>query len=156
MSIYTDFDATYGNYYAGIPTGDGTIDVFSGGQIVDNISANDSGIIDGDIVFKTSNIDGGLDTFVNGTKISHTQPNIYGGEDTFSGTEHTHTTIPNEQGGSDVYGEEFHREGTTFANVYGSEDYLHTGGNVSDIMRHEDPLSHAQNLKFPSLDMATI
>lgn len=156
MSIYTDFDAAYGNYYNGIPAGDGTIDVFSGGQVVNNIDMDGSGISNGNIVFKTDNIYGGLDTFVNGTKISYTQPNIYGGEDSYTGTEQTHTTIPNEHGGSDVYGENFHREGTTFANIYGSEDYLHTSGNVSGIMMHEDPLRYAQNLKFPSLDMTTI
>lgn len=154
MSIYTDFDASYGNYYSGLPISNvDTIDIFNEGRIMDNVQMNDSGVIDGNVVFEASNIDGGTDTFVNGSKISHTQPNVYGGEDAYEGTEKAHTTIPNEHGGYDIYDNDFRHEGTTFANVYGSEDYLSNEGTVSEISLYEDPLRHAQEVKFPSFNM---
>ena len=153
MSIYTDFDASYGDYYNGLPAGDGTFEVINGGRVVDNMQINNSGVINGNVVFETNNIDGGTDTFVNGSKISHTQPNIYGGEDTYEDTENTHTTIPNEHGGYDIYDKDFRHEGTTFVNIYGSEDYLSAEGNVSEISLYEDPLSHAQEVKFPPFNM---
>lgn len=156
MSLYTDFDADYGDYHNGIPAADGTVDILNGGTVVDNINVDSSGMVNGDFIFETPNIDGGFDTFVNGAKVSYTQPNVYGGEDTFEETTQTHTTIPNEHDGYDIYGQDFHHEGTTFANVYGTEDYLSDEGNSDEILLHEDPLRFAQNLKFSPLNMSVV
>ena len=154
MSIYTDFDASYGEYYTGIPSVDGTVDIVHSGAVIGQISQNTSGIIDGDVIFQSTNVNGGVDTFTNGVMTSQTQPNIYGGEDTYSGSELSHQTVPNEHGGFDIYSRDFHHDGTTFENVYGSEDYLSTESNANEIMSYNDPLRYAQELKFAPFNVA--
>ena len=151
MSIFTDFDASYsGEYFSGIPTSDGSIDIFSGSTVVDKIAPNANGFVDSDFVFHTPNPEGGMDTFINGKLTTHTQENIFGGENVYKGTELTHTTIPNVQGGVDIYGENFQYEGTTFQNIFGGEDYLAGQGNEQEILSCDDPLKHVQNLHFDS------
>ena len=157
MSIFTDFDASYsGEFVSGIPSGDGSIDIFSGSTVVDKISPAADGFVDGDWVFHSANAEGGMDTFVNGKLTTHTQENILGGENIYEGTNLTHTTIPNVQGGVDIYGEDFQLEGTTSPNVFGGEDYLSTHGNTQDILSYDDPLKYVQNLHFDPFDVQSI
>ena len=46
MDLFADFDAAYGGYYEGMPSGDGTIDVIHGGAVVDNLGGNDFNAVD--------------------------------------------------------------------------------------------------------------
>lgn len=149
MDIFTDFDVSYdGDYYSGIPAGDGTINIFNGATVVDNVTPNSNGFVDGDWIFNSANIEGGIDTFVNGTLETHSQPNVFGGENISDGTKVTNLTIPNEYGGVDIYDENFQHEGMTLQNVYGSEDYLSSQENVEEILSYPDPLRQIQNLRF--------
>ena len=153
MSIFSDFDSSYGEYYSGIPAADGTIDVVNGGTVVDNIDPQVSGMIDGNMIMQANNVEGGQDTLVNGSQEIHTQPNVYGGEDIYENGNITHTSIPNEHGGFDIYDEDMHREGTTFSNIHGSEDYLSATGNTEEILSNDDPLRYSQNLRFDPFDV---
>lgn len=151
MDIFTDFDASYsGEYFSGIPSGDGSVDIFNGSTVVDKVQPVSNGFVDGNLVVHSANVAGGEDTFVNGKLTTHTQQNPFGGEDIYEGTEIKHMTIPNEHGGFDIYGENFQHEGTTFPNVYGGEDYLSTQGNAEEILSYSDPLRQIQNLRFDS------
>lgn len=151
MDIFTDFDASYSSdYYSAIDAGNGNVDIFDGATKVSELSPNENSVTDGDIIFHSANVEGGVDTFVNGTLQNHTQPNIYGGEDFYDGSEIKHTTIPNEHGGQDIYDGNFQHEGTTFPNTHGNEDYLanfSAQGNVDEILSYSDPLKHIQNLR---------
>lgn len=45
-------------------------------------------------------------------------------------------------------------EGTSFANVYGSEDYLATRGNAHTIIGYDDPLVYSSEYRMDPFDIA--
>ena len=162
MSIFTDFDAAYGNgYYTGIPSADGSTDVFHNGTVVDNIMPMHGGIgtgfEHGDFVIKTTNHDGGTDTFKNGHHIQHTQDNVFGGHDVYDGSHHLQeVSIPNVEGGMDFYDGSMHQTGMSMDNIYGGEDYLSSGSNINDILNYSDPLGHVSDYKMTPFNPAKV
>lgn len=154
MSIFTDFDASYGaGHYTGIPSGDDGTDVLYNGSVVDHIH-HKMGIDfeDGNFVIRTANQIGGVDTIVNGHMESHTQSNINGGMDVYHDGHLTETSVPNIFGGEDFYGEDMQFKGMSTPNVFGGEDYLSWGGNENSIMQYDDPLQYASKLRLRAFD----
>ena len=66
MSVFTDFDASYGSgCYSGMPTGDGGTDVFHDGSVVNHIHHKiGAAFEDGNFVVRSANQAGGVDTVV--------------------------------------------------------------------------------------------
>lgn len=154
MSLFTDFDASYGaGCYSGVPSGDGGTDVFHDGFVVDRIHHKmGANFEEGNFVIRTANQVGGVDTIVNGHLESHTQTNMMGGTDVYHDGYLTETSIPNTLGGENIYGEDMHMKGITIPNALGSEDYLSWGGNENSIMEYDDPLQHASKLRLRAFD----
>ncbi len=168
MSIFSDFDAAYGEgQYSGIPSSDGGTDIFHDGSIVDHVNPQNGALstdfVDGDFVINTPNLNGGTDTFVNGEESQHTQSNIFGGTDTYDDNgELEQTTIPNAESGVDIYGQDMDLEGMSVENIYGSEDMISFGddgssfmdsGNFDSMMEYSDPLSYAADNQMATFDL---
>lgn len=154
MSIFTDFDASFGaGQYTGMPAGDGSTDILHNGSVVDHINHKmGADFENGKFVIRTANQAGGVDTLVNGHMESHTQSNVMGGMDVYHDGHLTETSIPNVFGGEDFYGEDMQFKGMSMPNVLGGEDYLAWGGNENSIMHYDDPLQHASKLRLRAFD----
>lgn len=154
MSIFTDFDASYGDgTYSSIPQGDASVDVVHGGTVVSHVNHPFGANFEhGDFVIRTPNMEGGHDTIVNGSPTTHTQHNIHGGEDIYHGTHLDEQTFPNAMGGIDIYNGDMHYQGSTLPNTFGGEDYLSFHGNAANILSYDDPLQHISKLHFDPFD----
>ncbi len=154
MSIFTDFDASFGaGQYTGMPAGDGGTDVLHNGSVVDHIH-HKMGVNfeDGKFVIRSANQVGGVDTVVDGQMVSHTQSNIMGGTDVYHDGHLTETSIPNVAGGEDFYSGDMQFKGMSMPNVFGGEDYLSWSGNENSIMQYDDPLQYASKLRLRAFD----
>lgn len=148
-SIFTQFDSTFGEgYYSGIPSGDGGMDIFHNGSVVNHYHPGDVTVKNGDMVMQMQNVYGGQDTIVNGKVVQSTHLNVYGGEDIYQGTELHQTTMPNAFGGVDIYDANMHMNGMTMPNVFGGEDYLSMRGNAETILNYQDPLVHSAEYRM--------
>ena len=154
MSVFTDFDASYGSgCYSGMPTGDGGTDVFHDGSVVNHIHHKiGAAFEDGNFVVRSATQAGVVDTVVDGQLVSHTQSNVLGGMDVYHDGHLAETSMPNALGGEDIYGEDMQLKGMTTPNVFGSEDYLSWGGNENSIMQYDDPLQYASKLRMRAFD----
>ena len=146
MSIFDDFDATYGaGTYSAIPDGVGGMDIFHEGAVVDHM--DEHGDFDShEHGLTVPNVQGGTDTIIDGHVAVHTEPNVHGGTDVYHDGELVHTTIPNAMGGEDIFDGDMHMDGMTLPNVLGGEDMLafgEHGDNTDEIMGYDDPLLHA-------------
>lgn len=155
-SIFTHFDSTYSDgYYSGIPSGNGGTDIFHNGSVVEHQHPVQSGFHDGDMVYKTVNTATGEEqVIVNGKTEEVIRPNVMGGVDIYHGTDLQEHTVPNVHGGVDIYDGMMTHEGTSFANVYGSEDYLATRGNAHTIIGYDDPLVYSSEYRMDPFDIA--
>ena len=147
MSIFDDFDA-HGGVYSGIPSVTGNVDIMHDGMVVDTVQT--AGGHAGDYV--VDNVMGGRDIYHNGALMTHTQPNVFGGEDIYHGHYLDRVSIPNVHGGVDFYDSNYHYEGLTIPNVFGSEDLISNFSNEHEILLHEDPLQHVKELKLPRME----
>lgn len=159
MSIFSDFDAAYGGgYYNGLPSGDGSIDIFHKGTVVEHMPLQVGGMStdfeNGDFVIKTSNNTGGIDTFINGQQTEHREANIFGGENVYHGNELDTISIPNIEGGEDFYQSDMQQTGMSLDNIYGLEDYLSFEGNSDNILQYTDPLIHSSEYKMNPFDVS--
>ncbi len=154
MSIFTDFDAAFSDgYYTGVPSNDGGADIIHNGTVVSHIHhPMGANFENGDFVIRIHNVEGGVDTVVNGALASHNQPNVMGGEDVYHGNKLVETSVPNVFGGEDIYGEDMQLKGMTMPNVHGGEDYLSWQGNENSIMQYDDPLQYASKLRLRAFD----
>ncbi len=154
MSIFTDFDAAFGDgYYTGMPSEDNSTDVFHDGSVVSHIHHPMGGNFeDGNFVIRTPNPEGGIDTLINGHLESHTQPNVMGGTNVYHDNHLVEISIPNSEGGEDIFDGDMHPQGMTIPNVHGSEDYLSWSGNEDSIMQYDDPLRYAGKLRLQAFN----
>ena len=156
MSIFTDFDASYGDGMDPC-----NIDENASIDVVDDVLSDDNAdhpygtdFEDDDFVIRTPKMVGGHDTFVNGSEVTHTQANIFGGEDVYhDDMDLSQQTIPNGMGGEDIYDDDMGFEGSTFSDGNGGEDYLSFDGNADNIMQYDDPLSQVENLQMDSFNI---
>lgn len=151
MSVFTDFDASYGDSssYSSVPQGDAGTDILHDGSVVGNVNhPYGASFDDGNFVVRTPNMEGGHDTVVDGALATHTQHNIHGGEDIYHGTHLSQQTFPNAEGGEDIYDGNMHFQGMTMPNSFGGEDYLSFHGNADSIMNYDDPLKYAGKVQL--------
>ena len=172
MSIFDDFDATYGNgTYSGMPDGMGGTNIFHDGQIVDHMDAD--GILDSkEFGMSTPNAEGGHDVldYETGRIVSHSEPNVMGGMNIYDADMHLNrVTMPNADGGEDIYDSDMQLEGHTMPNVMGSEDLYAVGshesttcfddaidmGNGDEILSHDDPLKYSADFRPGQFDFST-
>lgn len=158
MSIFNDFHNSFSEgLYAGIPDHDGGHLILKNGTVVDHLSGHGglAVIKNGEVLIKTTNLQGGEDTFVNGKLTRHTAPNIHGDMDTFN-SDHclTQKTIPNSHGGENIYDDAMHLKGMTMPNAFGAESMLvlddSNHGNAAEIMGYNDPLAAAFKYNLPA------
>lgn len=150
MSIFTDFDASYGDgSYTSVPQGDAGVDVLRDGTVVGHVNhPYGASFENGNFVIRTPNLVGGHDTVVDGSLETHTQSNVHGGEDIYHGTHLDQQTFPNAAGGVDIYDGDMQLQGMTAPNVFGGEDYLSMHGNADSILNYDDPLKYATKLRM--------
>lgn len=155
MSIFEDFDSSYGNgYYTGMNSPTGGADILHDGTVAEHVSHIKHGLAtgfdqNGDFVIKTLNQDGGMDEFKHGHHVKHTQHNVFGGTDVYGNDHQLHeTSMPNAAGGMDFYDGDMHYKGMSMDNVYSSEDFLSAESNIDDILNYDDPLSHSSEYKM--------
>lgn len=159
MSIFSDFDATYGGgIYTGVPTQDGGTDIFHNGTVVEHMQPSDGDITtgftpNGDLVIQTTNDDGTTDTYINGKHVQHTHKNIFGGQTTYDENNHVDSqSIPNSLGGVNVYDDNMQPEGMSTSNIFGSETYFANDDNFDNVMQYDDPLSHVTEYQMTPFD----
>ena len=168
MSVFTQFDTSFGDgffsgadhdggivgtelvqeygggLYHGIPSADGGVDIFHGGEIVDHQHDMHMPGMDHDGTQHVQHSDGTIETYHHGQLIGRSIPNVHGGMDHYDADMHLKgTTMPNGIGGEILYDGNHHMEGTTIPNVFGAEDYLSFAGNADTIIGYQDPLAHA-------------
>lgn len=81
MSIFTDFDANYGNgYYSEMPVTDTESDVLHNGSVVNEHNSDFLTFKNGDLVLRSSNAATGKEqVIVNGKIVQTSYDNIFGG-----------------------------------------------------------------------------
>lgn len=142
--IFSQFDSSYeAGYYTAIPSGEEMTDIIHGGSVVNHHNNSPNGIHKGHMTFQTANAYGGKDTIIDGKIVQSTQSDIAGGEQIYHENALHKITIPNVHGGVDIFCSDMQQEGITFANAYGSEDYLSLHGNSEILLNQQDPLSHS-------------
>ena len=168
MSVFTQFDTNFGDgfyssgdhdggivgseliyehgagFYHGMPSADGGVDIYHGGQLVDHqhdiysLSTQDHG------VQHIHHPDGTVETFHHGQLVGRAVPNVHGGMDNYDAHMHLKgSTMPNGIGGEVLYDGNHYMEGTTLPNGLGVDDYLSFDGNADTIIDYQDPLAHA-------------
>lgn len=154
MSIFSHFDASYGDgYFSSVPTNEGT-DVFQTGELVHHHEPEFLTFKDGNLVVELQDDGSGQGkVFVNGQLEETRFGNEFGGENVYIDGMLTKVTVPNTHGGIDIYDGGMQHEGITFPNVFGGEDYLSTTGNANTMLSYQDPLAHAHEFNSNPFDI---
>lgn len=157
MSIFTHFDANYGDgYYSAIPTTEGS-DVMQTGDIVHHHQPETLAFKDGNLIMEVYDAaSGNIKVLVNGKLIETRYDNAMGGENIYSSGGLSKVTIPNVHSGIDVYGEDMQHYGMTMPNMFGGEDYLATNGNATTMLSYQDPLAHASEFISSPFDITKV
>lgn len=155
MSVFTQFDAQYGDgYYSSIPQHDGSEDVVYNGSLLHHHEPMFQSFEDGRQVLRISDpVTGEEQVRVNGQIVETSHDNIFGGQDIYRGHVKALTTMPNVHGGVDVYDGDMQLQGMTLTNVFGGEDYLSFSGNASTVLGYQDPLMHAHEYHANPFDI---
>lgn len=154
MSIFSHFDANYGDgYFSSVPTNEGT-DVFQVGEVVHHHEPEFLTFKDGHLVMELQDDGSGQGkVFVNGKLAETRLDNAMGGENVYSDGILAKVTVTNVHGGIDIYDGGMQHEGMTLPNVFGGEDYLSATGNAGEMLSYQDPLAHAYEFNSNPFDI---